>query len=206
MLVFRIAASSPSASRYPRYRGGGADDSSSTRPQGRCWRAWRGCCGRRRRGPPACRRRPKRRCAASDLIYVATRRPQRRAERDQADLVLLRGRRQDLLHHLARQLEGEAHRRRQPALHLGGQRGRPLRRGHAPSASPTPRWSTAWAQAYAQKYWIAWLGFFKPRSDRVDGGQDERVSGDADAGGAAGEAVSQSAGEPVTRRAPVYGV
>ena len=22
-------------------------------------------------------------------------------------------------------------------------------------------------QAYAQKYWIAWLGFFKPRSDRV---------------------------------------
>jgi general stress protein 26 len=26
-------------------------------------------------------------------------------------------------------------------------------------------------QAYAQKYWIAWLGFFKPRSDRVTAGK-----------------------------------
>lgn len=26
-------------------------------------------------------------------------------------------------------------------------------------------------QAYADKYWIAWLGFFRPRSGRVSGGQ-----------------------------------
>ena len=45
-------------------------------------------------------------------------------------------------------------------------------------------------EAYAKKYWIAWLGLFKPRSARVDVRQDQGVSGDADAGGSA-EAVKR---------------
>ena len=47
--------------------------------------------------------------------------------------------------------------------------------GHFVEGSPTPTTDQAlidkMGEAYSKKYWIAWLGFFKPRSARVTSGK-----------------------------------
>jgi hypothetical protein len=46
----------------------------------------------------------------------------------------------------------------------------PFVEGH-PQATTDAALIDKMGAAYAQKYWIAWLGFFKPRSNRVDDGK-----------------------------------
>ena len=46
----------------------------------------------------------------------------------------------------------------------------PFVEGH-PQATTDAALIDKMGAAYSQKYWIAWLGFFKPRSNRVDDGK-----------------------------------
>ena len=39
------------------------------------------------------------------------------------------------------------------------------------------------APAYDQKYWISWLGFFRPRAERIRAGKTVDRPGDSAAGG-----------------------
>ena len=84
----------------------------------------------------------------------------RQHEQGGAHLVHVR-RRGGLLHDGARQPQGEAHREGQPRAGLGGQRAGPHFVGKG-EILRDPALAEKMAPAYDQKYWISWLGFFRP--------------------------------------------